>query len=182
MSEPTSPSDASAAKQILRARALALARPTQRDAAAPTALEVVEFRLGQERYALETRYVREVQPLKNLTPVPCTPAFVLGIVNVRGRIVPVLDLKRFFGLPANGLTDMHRVILVAGNDLEVGLLADMRVDARTMPVDSMQSALPATLGSCAQYLKGLTGERLAVLDMDRILADPKIIVHEEVEN
>ena len=169
------------ARQILRARAQALARPPERAAVAAASLELLEFRLANECYALETRYVREVYPLKNLTPLPCTPPFVLGIVNVRGRILPVLDLKKFFELPEEGLTDLHRIILVQGHDLELGLLADVIAGVRTIPVDSLQPSLPTLTGIRAEYLKGVTAERLVVLDLDRILADPKIIVQEEVE-
>jgi purine-binding chemotaxis protein CheW len=170
------------AKEILRARAQALARPPERAEVAESSLELLEFRLARESYALETRYVREVYPLKNLTPVPCTPPFVLGIVNVRGRITPVIDIKKFFDLPDKGLTDLHRIILVRGRDLEFGLLADVIVGVRTIPEESLQPSLPTLTGIRADYLKGVTAERLVVLDLDRILTDPKIIVHEEVES
>src|SRR5436309_7366840 len=169
------------AKQILRARAQALARTRGPALIAGGSLELLEFRLAQERYALENRWVQEVCPLKVLTPLPCTPPFVLGIVNVRGRILPVLDLKKFFDLPEQGLTDLHRLILVRGNDLELGLLADVIVGVRSIPVDSLQPSLPTLTGIRSDYLKGVTAERLVVLDLARILADPKIIVHEEVE-
>ncbi|MEK6210807.1 MAG: chemotaxis protein CheW [Pseudomonadota bacterium] len=182
MNDETRTSATPDAKQILRARAQALARPLESAPVAEASIEVLEFRLAQERYALETRYVREVHPLKNLTPLPCTPAFVLGIVNVRGRILPVLDLKKFFGLPENGLTDLHRVILVGDGDLELGVLADVGVGVLTIPVESMQPPLPTLTGIGAEYLKGITAERLVVLDMGRILSDPKILVHEEVDN
>jgi len=167
---------------VLRARAKALARAPVQAPAAETLLEVLEFSLAQERFAVETRYLREVYPLKELTPLPGTPPFVLGIVNVRGRILPVLDIKRFFELPEQGLTDLHRIILVHGRDLELGLLADAIVGVRPVPVDSLQSSLPTLTGIRSDYLKGVTAERLVVLDVDRILADPKIIVHEEVDN
>jgi len=169
------------ARQILRARAQALAQAPERAPVAGASLEVLEFRLAQERYALENRWVQEVCPLKELTPLPCTPPFVLGIVNVRGRILPVLDLKKFFDLPEQGLTDLHRIILVRGNDLELGLLADVIVGVRSIPADSLQPSLPTLTGVRGDYLKGVTAERLVVLDLARILADPKIIVHEEVE-
>jgi purine-binding chemotaxis protein CheW len=169
------------AAQTLRARALALARPPARTPAAETMLDVLEFRLAQERYAIETRYVREVHPLKDLTPLPCTPPFVLGIVNVRGRIVPVFDLKKFFDLPDQGLTDLHRIILIEGHEMELGLLADITVGVRSIPADSLQPSLPTLTGIRSEYLKGVTAERLVVLDVARILSDPKIIVHEEVE-
>ena len=167
-------------ERILRARARALARTTPR-AAAGALLEVLEFRLASERYAVESRLVQEVHPLRDLTPLPCTPPFVLGIVNVRGRILPVLDLKKFFDLPERGLTDLHRIILVRGNDLELGLLADVIVGVRSVATDSLQASLPTLTGIRADFLKGVSAERLVVLDLDRILLDPKIIVHEEVE-
>lgn len=169
------------ARQILRARARALARTPERPQAAQPLLELLEFRLAQERYALESRYVQEVHLLKELTPLPCTPPFVLGIVNVRGRILPVLDLKKFFDLPEKGLTDLNRIILVRGHDLELGLLADVIVGVRSLPSDSLQLSLPTLTGIRGDFLKGVTAERLVVLDVARILADPKIIVHEEVE-
>jgi purine-binding chemotaxis protein CheW len=170
------------ATSILRARARALAQPPALPQAPETLLELLEFRLAQERYAIETRHVREVYPLKDLTPLPCTPLFVVGIVNVRGRITPVIDIKKFFDLPDKGLTDLHRIILVRGNDLELGLLADLTVGVRSIPIASLQTSLPTFTGIRGEYLKGVTAERLIVLDVDRILADPKIIVHEQVEN
>ena len=169
-------------ERILRARAKVLARPTSSAPAPCTTLELLEFRLASERYALETRHVQDVHPLRELTPLPCTPPFVLGIVNVRGRILPVLDLKKFFELPEQGLTDLHRIILVSGNDLELGVLADVIVGVRSVAADSLQPPLPTFTGIRADYLKGIGEERLVVLDLDRILSDPKIIVHEEVES
>jgi purine-binding chemotaxis protein CheW len=179
---PSTSASAPDARQILRARAQVLSRPSEPPAVTDASLELLEFRLAQECYALETRHVREVYPLKNLTPLPCTPPFVLGIVNVRGRIVPVLDVKKFFDLPEKGLTDLHRIILVGGNDLELGLLADVIVGVRSIPVESLQASLPTLTGIRSEYLKGVTAERLVVLDLKRILTDPKIFVHEEVEN
>lgn len=170
------------AREVLRARARALARAPEGAAAPGTTLELLEFRLAQESYAVETRHVREVYPLKDLTPMPCTPPFVRGIVNVRGRILPVVDLKKFFDLPDRGLTDLHRVVLVRGHGLEFGLLADVVVGVRLVTVDSLQASLPTLTGIRADYLKGVTAEGLVVLDLDRVLTDPRIVVHEEVQD
>lgn len=175
-------SDPQSAREILQARARTLARVPEKAPAAEASLDVLEFRLGKERYAVESHYVREIIPLKSLTPLPCTPSFVAGIVNSRGRIVAVLDLKKFFGLPESGLTDMHRVIHIEGNGLEFGLLADVSVGVRTIALDSLQPSLPTLAGIGAEYLKGVTGERLVILDLGRILADPRMIMHEEVDN
>jgi purine-binding chemotaxis protein CheW len=168
--------------RILRARAETLARKRPDAPAAGTLLEVLEFRLASERYAVESRHVQEVHPLRELTPLPGTPLFVLGIVNVRGRILPVFDLKKFFDLPEQGLTDLHRIIRVRGNDLELGLLADVIVGVHSVVAASLQPSLPTLTGIRADYLKGVSDERLVVLDLERILSDPKIIVHDEVES
>ena len=179
--ERTLTAPSSAATRILRARAQALARPPEKMPKAETLLEVLEFRLAQERYAVETAQVGEVCPLKDLTPLPGTPPFVLGIVNIRGRILAVFDLKKFFELPPQGLTDLHRIVIVRCGDLEFGLLADAIVGVRSIAVDSLQPSLPTLTGIRAEYLKGVTSDALVVLDLARLMADPKIIVDEEVE-
>jgi purine-binding chemotaxis protein CheW len=172
-----SPSD----ETLLRERAASLARPPP-PPSTDTTLEVLEFRLATERYALESRYVDNVHPLRDLTPLPCTPSFILGVVNIHGRILPVIDLKKFFGLPEHGLTDLHRVILVRGNDLELGLLADVIVGVRSIRAEGLQEGLPTLTGIRADYLRGIGADRLVVLDLQRLLADPRIVVHEEIED
>jgi purine-binding chemotaxis protein CheW len=177
----TDPADE--AQQILRERALALARPSSTGVSGQDGgLELLEFRLASERYAVESRFVQEVHPLRDLTPLPGTPPFVRGIVNVRGQILPVYDLKKLFDLPEPGLTDLHRVLHVRGNDMELGLLADIVVSVRLIAADRLQASLPTLTGIRADYLKGITDDRVVVLDLDRILSDPKIVVHDEVEN
>jgi purine-binding chemotaxis protein CheW len=107
---------------------------------------------------------------------------MLGIVNVRGRITPVIDIKKFFDLPDKGLTDLHRVILVKGYEMELGLLADAIVGVRSITLDGLQESLPTLSAIGSDYLKGVTADRLVVLDLKSILMDPRIIVHDEVEN
>jgi len=174
--------EAAAAARILHERAVALARAPQADSSPDGQLELLEFKLANERYALETRHVVEVHPLRELTPLPGTPPFIRGIVNLRGRILPVFDLKKFFGLPEQGVTDLHRIIVVRGNDLELGLLADVVAGVRSVALESLAPPLPTLSDIAAVYLRGVSDERLVVLDLDRILADPKIVVHDEVDS
>ena len=177
----SNPENLSEAKQILRSRARTLSQPLAGTDSLAQSIELLEFRLAQEHYAVETRFVSEVYPLKDLTPLPCTPPFIRGIVNVRGRIIPVVDIKKLFDLPDQGLTDLHRIILIRSQGLELGLLADLTLGVRLIPLESLQLSLPTLSGIRSDYLKGVTAERLIVLDLDAILTDPKIIVHEEVE-
>lgn len=168
-------------KKILKARAKALAREPEEKPTADESIEVVEFLLAYERYAIESNYVREVHPLKEFTPLPSTPPFVLGIINMRGQILSVIDIKKFFDLPEKGLTDLNKVIILSGDQMELGILADLILGVRSIPLQEIQPALPTLTGVREEYLKGIARERVVVLDAKKLLADSKIVVHEEVE-
>ncbi len=172
------PEPAPDVRKVLRERARALSRPRS-CGEAPPVLEALELQVAGERYAIDIRYVFDVYPLRDLTPLPCTPSFVPGIVNIRGRIVAVVDIKKFFDLPDAGLTDLHRIVLMRGNGLEFGLLADVVGGVRSIPLAAMQASLPTLTDIRSEYLKGVTADRLIVLDIERILRDPRLIVHEE---
>ena len=174
--------DAEEAKRILKARARTLARKPENEEAGDDYIEVVEFVLAYEKYAVETRHVREIYPLEHLTPLPCTPPFVLGIVNVRGEILSVIDLKKFFDLPGKGLTDLNKVIVLKSENMQFGILADAVVGARRIRVADVQPSLPTLTGVREAYLKGVTPERTVVLDAEKLLADEKIIVQEQVDH
>jgi purine-binding chemotaxis protein CheW len=167
-------------KFLLKARATSLA-VLPRSEAAEEYLEIIEFQLASETYGVELRHAGEVSLLKELTPVPCTPAFVLGIINVHGRVLSVVDLKRFFDLPNNALTDLNRVIVVRKDGMELGILADTIHGVRRIPRRELQPSLPTLTGIRAEYLKGVTAERLIVLDANKLLSDPKIVVQEELK-
>lgn len=167
-------------RKILKARAELLARE-EKILADEEQIEFIEFLLAYEQYGLESRYVREVYSLKELTPLPCTPPFVLGIINVRGQILPVIDLKKLFDLPQRGLTDLNKVIIVQEGVMELGILADAVTGIRSIPLKELQSSLAVLTGVLAEYLKGVTNERLIVLDVSKILFDHKIVVNEEIE-
>jgi purine-binding chemotaxis protein CheW len=166
-------------KRILQARARALAAVPEDDEPAEAHLNGLEFLLASERYAIESRYVREVWPLKELTPLPGTPPFVAGIINVRGRIVSVVDLKRFFDLPGKGLTDLDKVIIIGDEHIEFGLLADAIAGFRRLPLRAIQPSLPTLTGIRLDYLRGIASEGLVILDGARLLADPRLLVGED---
>ncbi len=168
-------------KKILKARAKTLAREPEREEKAEAYLEVVEFMLAYERYAIETAYVREIYPLKEFTPLPCTHPFVFGIVNVRGQILSVIDIKNFFDLPEKGLGELNKVIILHLGDMVFGILADKIIGTRSIPLKEIQPSLPTLTDIRAEYMRGVTEERVVILDVTRIMSDKKIIVHEEVE-
>jgi purine-binding chemotaxis protein CheW len=163
-------------KSVLQERAQALSREPVESRNAEDQIEVLEFLLAYERYAVEASYVREVYPLKDLTPLPGTPPFVLGIINMRGRILSVVDLKKLMDLPEKGLTDLHKVIVISDGDMEFGLLADAVQEVGRIPKAEIQPALPTLIGLKSEYLKGVTGQRVVVLEVGQILADPQLKV------
>lgn len=167
-------------RELLKARAQALARRTENRTPVQERIEVVEFLLAYERYALETRYVREVYPLKELALVPCAPRFVLGVINVRGQILSVIDIKKLFDLPEKGLTDLNKAILVQSGRMQLGILADAILGVREIAAEDLQPSLPTLTGIRAEYLLGVTKERLVVLDVCKVLSDSTLVVQEEV--
>lgn len=170
---------AEATQRILKERAQTLAREAVPAEAADAGIEVIEFLLAHEWYAVESKYVREVYPLEELTPLPCTPSFVLGIVNLRGEILSVIDIKKFFGLPEKGLTNLNKVIMLESEDMAFGILADAINGVRRIPRASIQPSLPTLTGIREDYLLGVTAERVVILDAEKLLTDEKLIVSEQ---
>jgi purine-binding chemotaxis protein CheW len=167
--------------QTLKSRARDLAEVVLDEGDSEKSLEIVEFSLAYERYGIESVYVREVYPMKEFTVVPCTPPFVLGIINVRGQVMSVVDIRRFFELPIKGLTDLNRVVIVQSNRMEMGILADRIVGVRPVPLSSIQSTLPTLTGVRNDYLRGVTNDRSVILDVEKMLNDRRFYVNEEVE-
>jgi len=167
-------------RSILKQRAMVLAQEPEQAGSAQDFIEILEFRLSQETYGIESAFVREVYPLKDLTPLPCTPSFVLGIINVRGQILSVIDLKKFFNLQEKGLGDLNKVIIIHNESMEFGILADIILGTRSISPEAIQDPPVTVTGIGAEYLKGLTMEHLIILDAKKILEDEKIVVNEDV--
>jgi purine-binding chemotaxis protein CheW len=167
-------------KKILEARARTLAQQPAEPEDAEQRIEVIEFCLAYENYGIESSFVREAFPLVDITRLPCTPPFVLGIINVRGEIVSVLDLKKFFDLPERGLTDFNKVIILQSDSMVFGILADFIVGVRNIAKKEIQQRLPTLTGIREDYLVGITQNRTVILDAAQLLSDGKIVVHETV--
>jgi len=102
------------------------------------------------------------------------------VMNLRGQILAIVDLRTFFELPAAGLTEINRVIVLSGGDNEFGLLADSIKGTRSVAAAELQEGLPTLVGIRGMFLKGITGQMLAVLDGGRLLADGRLKVSEQV--
>jgi len=168
-------------RSVLKTRAKALAVGKKDESALKEFIEILEFKLASETYGIETAFIREVYPLKDLTTMPGTPSFVLGIVNVRGQIISVINLKKFFNLPEKGLWELNKVIIIRSELMEFGILADIIEGTRSVSLDSIQSSPVSTIEIGAEYLKGVTNDHTIILDATKILEDEKIIIHQEAD-
>lgn len=170
-----------AAQRILDERAKVLARPHEQVPLRTVALDLLVFSLSTERYGIETTCVVEVARSPELTRVPCTPPFVLGVINHRGRIVPVLDLQRLLGRAgAETPTAESRVVTVEAGGMTFGILAAAVVGSIRIGVDDLAPARSAPVGSGPSLVRGVTAEMVAVLDLDALVGDPRIVVNEQV--
>jgi purine-binding chemotaxis protein CheW len=165
---------------ILKQRAHLLAQETSLALSDASDLEVIRFQLGEDVYAFEAGYVREVFQLKELTPLPCTPPFILGIINVRGQVLSVMDLKIFFNLPEKGITNLNKLIILHKQGMVFGVLADVILGTHAMLVRELQLSLPTLTDVQEKYLKGVTKDRMVILDAEKLLSDTDTLVHEEV--
>jgi purine-binding chemotaxis protein CheW len=150
-------------------------------------LDLLVFWLGGERYGLEVTNVREIYPLEQLTVVPRTPDFVRGVFSARGRILSVIDLRAFFGLPAVDLSTQTKIIVAVNTgsaseivQMEVGILADEVDDVATVFKADIEPSLTTYVGSRTEYLEGITSDMLMVLNLNALLNDKQLIVHEEI--
>lgn len=165
-------------QQVLKKRALILAKTLQLEGNSELTMNALGFLLSDETYYIDSKFVVEVLPLMELTPLPCTPDFILGIINVRGRILSVINLKSFLELPERGITNLNRVLVVRNKDIEVGLLVDEVVGNEDLELDQLQSGLLTHTASQKEYLIGVTKNRSVVLDIQKFLEDEKIIINE----
>lgn len=170
-------------KRILDQRANMLARSTFIEKP-ERKVQLVAFSLGQENYGLEITSIREIQPLKELTLIPCTPKFIIGAVNIRGKIIAVIDIRKLFGLADVELSVNSKVIVVQDQDLEIGLLAAEVSDVITISHSDIKLPLATLVNESEEYIRGeyVVGrsDMLVVLNVEKIINDQRLIVKEEV--
>ena len=165
--------------RILEERARALSRPLQSEEQEET-VALVELLLGSERYGVDIRKVRETHPLGSLCPVPGTPNFWAGIMNIRGTLYACLNLRRYLGLEEDdGSSAPRRLVLVTGAGVTVGLIVDDAPAVQRVPARDIGPPLPGGSERGRNATSGITRDLLAVLDVDAMMADPRLAVREE---
>jgi purine-binding chemotaxis protein CheW len=137
-----------------------------------TEWKVIAFRLKDEEYALPVQYVRSIEKIQHITRVPRTAHYVKGVINLRGVVTPIIDLRERFGFPSVPYSEQTRIIIVSIEDMEVGLIVDAANDVLDIPASSVEPP-PEAIGAVeADYIHGVAkvGRRLLILlNLEKVL-------------
>jgi purine-binding chemotaxis protein CheW len=130
------------------------------------------FVIGEETYALDIQHVREIIGMQRITTVPDVPSFVKGVINLRGTVIPVMDVRRRFDLPERPYDDRTCIVVVRVRDWTVGLVVDTVSEVVDIAQDAIEPAPRVGGANAARYLAGLgkVGDRVRLLlDVERFL-------------
>lgn len=170
-------------KDLWYRRALELSRVPVRESESESSLKVVTFRLGSDRYGVDIGMVREIQRAGGITPVPTAPEFVSGVINLRGNIISVIDVRVFFGLPPAVLSDRARILVVEGNGMSIGIFVEQVDEIINVTISDIKPPLSFAKGIKEDYVAGIVtarGEMMIIVEMEKILGNPRIIVNDTI--
>lgn len=140
--------------------------------------QFVAFTIGEQNYCVDIMSVREIRAWTGATPLPNTADYVRGVINLRGSIVPIVDLRTRFGLGETEPTTSHVVVIVAIEERLNGLLVDSVSDILSVSADDIAAIPDTDVGSRVRYLDGLITEEdrmVALIALDRVIDE--ISVH-----
>ena len=133
--------------------------------------QFISFTIGDEEYGVDIMAIREIKGWTATTELPNTPAFIRGVINLRGAIVPILDLRARFSALRTDASDRHVIIVVAVGTRVAGILVDAVADIITVPTEDIQPIPQLDHTDAAGFLAGLVtvdGRMVALMDLDRI--------------
>ncbi len=135
--------------------------------------QVVGFKLGEEEFVLDILKVQEIIKLVDITPVPNSPDFVEGVINLRGKVIPIVSLRKRFGFQDKEKDSQTRIIVVEIEKKLVGFIVDYVTEVLRIPSSTIEPPPPLVSKIGSEYLKGvgkLDERLLIVLDVDKILS------------
>ena len=137
-------------------------------------LQWVTFRLENETYGVNVMQVQEVLRYSDIAPVPGAPSYVLGIINLRGNVVTVIDTRARFGLMPDEITDNTRVVIIESNKQVIGILVDSVAEVVYMKASEIEPAPNGGTDESAKFIRGVCNrdnELLILVDLDKLLCD-----------
>lgn len=137
-------------------------------------LQWVTFRLGNETYGLNVMQVREVLRYSEISPVPGAPSYVIGIINLRGNVVTVIDTRERFGLKTTELTDDSRIVILESDNQVVGILVDSVAEVVYLKASEIETAPNVGNDESSRYIQGVchkNDELLILIEIAKLLTD-----------
>jgi len=137
-------------------------------------LQWVTFRLDGENYGINVMQVQEVLRVSEITPVPGAPSYILGIINLRGNVVTVLDTRMRFGLPPYDTDDVSRVVIVEANGNVLGILVDSVAEVVYLRASDIETAPNVGNDESSKYIQGVysnEGNLLILVDVNKLLSN-----------
>ena len=144
-----------------------------RDRRADDLLQLVTFSIGSEEFGVDILKVIEIIRTMEITKVPKAPAFVEGVINLRGLVIPIIDLRRRFGLAEKAGDSDTRIIVIEINGMSVGFVVDSVSEVLRIPANTVEPAPPVVAGVDSDYISGvgkLEDRLLILLDLDKLLS------------
>jgi len=148
-------------------------------------LQIVGFRIGRETFGLPIAIVREIVRVPEITSVPNAPEYIEGVINLRGRIIPVVDLRKRFGQEATTLSKKSRIVVVELNGRTVGLIVNSASEVLRLPPSEIEKPHTVFQEGELDYITGvgkLQGRLIILLDLDRILQRAELRRLDEFES
>lgn len=136
-------------------------------------LQLVTFSIGEEEFGVNILKVQEINRTMEITKVPRSPEFVEGVINLRGKVIPIIDLRRRFGLVPKPEDKDTRIIVIEINSVIVGFVVDAVSEVLRIPASTVEPPPPVVAGVESDYISGvgqLKDRLLIMLDLDRLLS------------
>ncbi|RPF42885.1 purine-binding chemotaxis protein CheW [Thermodesulfitimonas autotrophica] len=146
--------------------------------------QIVVFKLAEQTYGVDIGAVAEIIRMESITRVPRAPEFVEGVINLRGRIIPVIDLRKRFGLPEGEQTRQSRIIIVEIGGMTIGMIVDAVLEVLRIPAETIEPPPAVVDGVDVAYLRGIAlwEERMIILlNLQKILYENEREALEEAE-
>ena len=118
-------------------------------------LKLIIFKLGREEYGMDILRIQEIKRMMGITRVPATPSCIRGVINLRGSVLPVFDLRTRLGLVEGELTEAARIIVVLVNESIVGFIVDEVVEVTTINTSNVETANALSSGLSTEYISGI---------------------------